>query len=156
MNKASAQQLLLLSRVAWGRRRRSVCMCVCVCVPCWSKAASSTWGHRYGAVLHCHQWPAPMPLIRLLWCVPFTYTRHYNPVAVNNMADMCALCSSSGFFFFLGDKFCPIFFHHKFIGENFGCIFLIKFYFYFYFIFLGIFSNFLISQNWGDKKGCRN
>jgi hypothetical protein len=53
MNKACAQQLLLLSsgmrKKKKKKKKKCVCVCVCVC-GLLIKAASSTWGHRYGAV----------------------------------------------------------------------------------------------------------
>ncbi len=137
------------------KKKKCVCvLCVCVCA-LLIKSSKQHMGPQIWCCLHCHQWPAPMPLIRLLLCVPFTYTRHYNPVAVNNMADMCALCSSSGFLFFLGVTNFVQFFPTtnllgKFFWYNFSKLNLSDFLFYFFWEFFPIFWYHKIE---GKKKG---
>jgi len=127
MNKASAQQLLLLSRVAWGRRRRNVCLCVCVCVSCCcSKAASSTWGHRYGAVYTVTSDQHP--------CHSYDYFGVYLLLTQGIITQWqwitwltCVLCAPQvDFYFFWVTNFVQFFSTTNLLGKIFGYNFFFK------------------------------
>jgi hypothetical protein len=85
-------------------------------------------------------------------CVPFTYTRHYNRVAVNNMADMCALCSSLILNFFWWQILLDFFPTKNLLGKILDIYNLIIFFIFFWKIFQFVY---ITKLRWGKGENFR-
>jgi hypothetical protein len=132
MNKAWAQQLLLLSSgMRKKKKKKCVCVCVCVCVVCWSKQQAA-----HGATDMVLFTLSPVTSTHATHTTNFVCTFLLTQGIITEWQWItwltCVLCAPKWFYFFILFflwQILPDFFPTKnLLGENFGYkFFKIKF-----------------------------